>query len=160
MTLDGWLHYQDPTLPQFSSLTYLYVAILALIHSIEIVGRGSAAGGMALLFAGMGVHMGRSDSSEKRMDALVEKSEKAGYIGWDIAEFQRVQAVVRSALPSQYFVFSPPHGNVGGTVLEALMPSLSRDNHQLDYGNEHYERTSNADDTSSNGLVHDALAVV
>jgi hypothetical protein len=26
--LDGWLYYQDPSLPQFSSLTYLYVVIL------------------------------------------------------------------------------------------------------------------------------------
>jgi 6-phosphogluconate dehydrogenase len=38
-------------------------------------------GGMALLFAEDGVHVGLSDPSEEAMDAVVAKAEKAGYNG-------------------------------------------------------------------------------
>lgn len=34
MFLDSWVHYQDPTLPKFSALTYLYFAILLLSFAI------------------------------------------------------------------------------------------------------------------------------
>lgn len=38
-------------------------------------------GGMALLFAEDGVHVGLSDPSEKAMDAVIDKANKAGYTG-------------------------------------------------------------------------------
>ena len=38
-------------------------------------------GGMALLFAEDGVHVSLSDPSEKAMDGVIEKAEKAGYNG-------------------------------------------------------------------------------
>ena len=38
-------------------------------------------GGMALLFAEVGVHVSLSDPSEQAMDAVIEKAEKSGYDG-------------------------------------------------------------------------------
>jgi len=38
-------------------------------------------GGMALLFAEIGVHVSLSDPSEEVMDAVIEKAEKQGYNG-------------------------------------------------------------------------------
>jgi 6-phosphogluconate dehydrogenase len=38
-------------------------------------------GGMALLFAEVGVHVSLSDPSEEAMDAVIEKAEKSGYNG-------------------------------------------------------------------------------
>lgn len=48
---------------------------------IAMIGCGSMGGGMALLFAEDGVHVGLSDPSEEAMNAVVEKAEKAGYNG-------------------------------------------------------------------------------
>ena len=38
-------------------------------------------GGMALLFAEVGVHVSLSDPSEQAMDAVIKKAEKSGYNG-------------------------------------------------------------------------------
>jgi 6-phosphogluconate dehydrogenase len=46
-----------------------------------MIGCGSMGGGMALLFAEVGVHVSLSDPSEKAMDAVIEKAEKSGYNG-------------------------------------------------------------------------------
>ena len=46
-----------------------------------MIGCGSMGGGMALLFAEDGVHVGLSDPSEEAMDAVIAKAEKAGYTG-------------------------------------------------------------------------------
>jgi 3-hydroxyacyl-CoA dehydrogenase len=46
-----------------------------------MIGCGSMGGGMALLYAEDGVHVSLSDPSEKAMDAVIDKAEKAGYAG-------------------------------------------------------------------------------
>jgi 6-phosphogluconate dehydrogenase len=46
-----------------------------------MIGCGSMGGGMALLFAEVGVHVSLSDPSEQAMDAVIEKAEKSGYNG-------------------------------------------------------------------------------
>lgn len=38
-------------------------------------------GGMALLFAEIGVHVSLSDPAEKAMDAVIQKAEEQGYHG-------------------------------------------------------------------------------
>jgi 6-phosphogluconate dehydrogenase len=44
-----------------------------------MIGCGSMGGGMALLFAEIGVHVSLSDPSEEAMDAVITKAEKSGY---------------------------------------------------------------------------------
>lgn len=44
-----------------------------------MIGCGSMGGGMALLFAEIGVHVSLSDPSEEAMDAVMQKAEKQGY---------------------------------------------------------------------------------
>jgi 6-phosphogluconate dehydrogenase len=46
-----------------------------------MIGCGSMGGGMALLFAEIGVHVSLSDPSEEAMDAVIAKAEKSGYNG-------------------------------------------------------------------------------
>jgi 6-phosphogluconate dehydrogenase len=46
-----------------------------------MIGCGSMGGGMALLFAEIGVHVSLSDPSEEAMDAVITKAEKSGYNG-------------------------------------------------------------------------------
>lgn len=44
--LDGWLYYKDPTLPPLSSITYLFLVLLASssLIAIDIVGYAGKAG--------------------------------------------------------------------------------------------------------------------
>lgn len=46
-----------------------------------MIGCGSMGGGMAMLFAEIGVHVSLSDPSEETMDAVMQKAEKQGYHG-------------------------------------------------------------------------------
>lgn len=46
-----------------------------------MIGCGSMGGGMALLFAEIGVHVSLSDPSEEAMDAVLQKAEQQGYHG-------------------------------------------------------------------------------
>jgi 3-hydroxyacyl-CoA dehydrogenase len=48
---------------------------------IAMIGCGSMGGGMALLFAEVGVHVSLSDPSEEAMDAVIDKADKSGYNG-------------------------------------------------------------------------------
>ena len=46
-----------------------------------MIGCGSMGGGMALLFAEVGLRVCLSDPNEDIMDSVIEKAEKAGYHG-------------------------------------------------------------------------------
>lgn len=48
---------------------------------IAMIGCGSMGGGMALLFAEVGVHVSLSDPFEEAMDAVVDKANKSNYNG-------------------------------------------------------------------------------
>ncbi|KAF1955072.1 6-phosphogluconate dehydrogenase-like protein [Byssothecium circinans] len=162
--LDNWVQYQDPSLPHFSGLAYLYFACILssfLIASdslgtvkkkgvrfaempefttIAMMGCGSMGGGMALLFAENGIHVSLSDPVEEAMDAIIDKAEKAGYHG-KTKKFKDYKALCSSLSEPRLIVFSLPHGNVGDKVLEGLMPHLSRNDVILDCGNEHFDNT-------------------
>ena len=55
--------------------------MLGACVSGSMIGCGSMGGGMALLFAEIGVHVSLSDPSEEAMDAVIQKAEKQGYHG-------------------------------------------------------------------------------
>jgi hypothetical protein len=46
-----------------------------------MIGCGSMGGGMALLFAEIGLHVSLSDPSDEAMDTVITKAEKSGYHG-------------------------------------------------------------------------------
>lgn len=46
---------------------------------IAMIGCGSMGGGMALLFAEVGVRVSLSDPSEEAMDAVIDKANKSNY---------------------------------------------------------------------------------
>ncbi|KAL6704687.1 hypothetical protein ACN47E_007969 [Coniothyrium glycines] len=108
--------------------------------SIAMIGCGSMGGGMALLFAEIGVHVSLSDPSEEAMDVVIQRAEKAGYNG-KISKYKDYDSLCTSLSTPRLLVFSLPHGSVGDKVLEGLMPYLARDDIILDCGNEHYENT-------------------
>ncbi|CAI6334867.1 unnamed protein product [Periconia digitata] len=165
--LDEYVRYQDPSLPQFSALAYLYLACLLSafviaadsfapaqknknksvtfvnmpeFSSIAMIGCGSMGGGMALLFAENGVHVSLSDPAEDAMDSIISKAEKAGYSG-KVEKFKGYKELCNSLSQPRLLVFSLPHGSVGDKVLEGLVPFLSRDDIILDCGNEHFANT-------------------
>ncbi|KAL7777922.1 hypothetical protein CFE70_004595 [Pyrenophora teres f. teres 0-1] len=105
-----------------------------------MIGCGSMGGGMALLFAEIGVHVSLSDPSEEAMDAVIEKAEKQGYNG-KVQKYKDYKSLCAALSTPRLLVFSLPHGGVGDKVLEGLMPNLSRDDIILDCGNEHFQNT-------------------
>ncbi|KAI2474719.1 6-phosphogluconate dehydrogenase decarboxylating [Pyrenophora tritici-repentis] len=108
--------------------------------NIAMIGCGSMGGGMALLFAEIGVHVSLSDPSEEAMDAVIEKAEKQGYNG-KVQKYKDYESLCAALSTPRLLVFSLPHGGVGDKVLEGLIPNLSRDDIILDCGNEHFQNT-------------------
>jgi 6-phosphogluconate dehydrogenase len=70
-------------------------------------------------------------------------------VGFDTADIVRplgsllidYDSLCKSLSTPRLLVFSLPHGGVGDTVLEGLMPHLSRNDIILDCGNEHFANT-------------------
>ncbi|KAH4111121.1 decarboxylating 6-phosphogluconate dehydrogenase [Parastagonospora nodorum] len=113
---------------------------MAKFEKIAMIGCGSMGGGMALLFAEVGVHVSLSDPSEQAMDAVIEKAEKSGYNG-EVKKYNDYSSLCKSLSKPRLLVFSLPHGGVGDEVLQGLMPHLERDDIILDCGNEHFANT-------------------
>lgn len=105
-----------------------------------MIGCGSMGGGMALLFAEIGVHVSLSDPSDKAMDAVMQKAEQQGYHG-KVDKYKDYASLCKSLSSPRLLVFSLPHGGVGDKVLEGLEPHLSSGDIILDCGNEHFENT-------------------
>ncbi|OAL04598.1 6-phosphogluconate dehydrogenase C-terminal domain-like protein [Phaeosphaeriaceae sp. SRC1lsM3a] len=97
-------------------------------------------GGMALLFAEVGVHVSLSDPSEEAMDAVIDKANKSNYNG-RVQKYTDYDSLCKSLSTPRLLVFSLPHGGVGDKVLEGLTPHLARDDIILDCGNEHFANT-------------------
>ncbi|EMD95648.1 hypothetical protein COCHEDRAFT_1126580 [Bipolaris maydis C5] len=112
---------------------------------IAMIGCGSMGGGMALLFAEIGVHVSLSDPSEEAMDAVMQKAEKQGYHG-KVDKYTDYDSLCKSLSSPRLLVFSLPHGSVGDKVLEGLEPHLSHGDIILDCGNEHFENTERRQD--------------
>ncbi|OCK76987.1 6-phosphogluconate dehydrogenase C-terminal domain-like protein, partial [Lepidopterella palustris CBS 459.81] len=158
----------NPSLPQFSSLAYVYFGILVCsflvtfdftrfnkrkreelentitkygqFDKIAMIGCGSMGSGMALLFAENGLEVLLSDPSEKQMDAVIEKAKKEVF-GERLRKYKDYKSLCASLSSPKLFVFSLPRGTVGDSVLEGLTPHLTSDNIILDCGNESFANT-------------------
>ncbi len=97
-------------------------------------------GGMALLFAENGVHVSLQDPSNERMDAVLDGAEKAG-VQEMISKHDDYKSLCDSLDSTKVFVWSLPHGKIGDTVLDGLMPLLNKGDIIIDCGNEHWANT-------------------
>ncbi|KAF2795238.1 hypothetical protein K505DRAFT_360375 [Melanomma pulvis-pyrius CBS 109.77] len=107
MFLDTWVRYQDPTLPKFSSLTYLYFTILLSsfviafdlgkffgqfrrrknedgsssaneVREIAVIGHERLGTELVLLFAEDGIGISLLDDEEDRATGVMQRAEKKG----------------------------------------------------------------------------------
>ncbi|KAK5149114.1 hypothetical protein LTR04_000063 [Oleoguttula sp. CCFEE 6159] len=97
-------------------------------------------GGLALLFAEKGLEVLLNDPSEETMDGILSQA-KDGGIGDRISEYKDYKTLCKNLGSPKVFLFSLPHGGVGDSVLEGLLPYLVKGDIIIDAGNEHYSNT-------------------
>lgn len=110
------------------------------IKKIAMIGCGSMGGGMAELFAEKGIHVSLRDPSSKAMDKIIESAKKDGVADM-LSKYEDDESLCKSLDKTKVFIWSLPHGSVGDTVLEGLMPYLDKGDIIIDCGNEHWENT-------------------
>lgn len=164
MFLDTWVRYQDPTLPKFSSLTYLYFTILLSsfviafdlgkffgqfrrrknedgsssaneVREIAVIGHERLGTELVLLFAEDGIGISLLDDEEDRATGVMQRAEKKG-CGSRVKKYKDYKSLCASLPKPRLLVVSLPHGPSGHKVLEAVLPHLARDDIILDCINE------------------------
>lgn len=95
---------------------------------------------MAQLFAENGVHVSLEDPSEEAMDGLLKKAKEQGF-GDKMSKHTDYKSLCESLDSPKVFVYSLPHGTVGDSVTDGLMPYLSKGDIVIDCGNEHWKNT-------------------
>lgn len=110
------------------------------VKQLSMIGCGSMGGGMALLFAEKGIHVGLQDPSADAMNKLLKQAEKDG-LGDKLHRFDSYEKLCGWFDSTKVFVWSLPHGNVGDKVLDGLMPYLQKGDVIIDAANEHWENT-------------------
>jgi len=107
---------------------------------LAVIGCGSMGGGMALLFAEKGLHVSLEDPSEQAMDAVLDKAKKDG-LSDRVSKYTDMKSLCESLGSPRVFVFSLPHGTVGDSVLDSLLPYIEKGDIIIDAANEHWENT-------------------
>lgn len=105
-----------------------------------MIGCGSMGGGMALLFAENGCHVSLEDPSEEAMDAIIEQAKKDG-VAEKMSKHKDYKSLCESLGSPRVFFFSLPHGSVGDSVMEGLLPYMDKGDIIVDCGNEHWRNT-------------------
>ncbi|KAF2151688.1 6-phosphogluconate dehydrogenase C-terminal domain-like protein [Myriangium duriaei CBS 260.36] len=110
------------------------------IEKLAMIGCGSMGGGMALLFAEKGLQISLQDPSEDAMKGIKSQAEKDG-VGDRVSIYKDYKSLCGSLGSPKVFVFSLPHGSVGDTVFDGLLPYLDKGDIIIDAGNEHWMNT-------------------
>ncbi|KAK4504355.1 hypothetical protein PRZ48_005271 [Zasmidium cellare] len=110
------------------------------IKKLAMIGCGAMGGGMALLFAEKGCEVLLKDPSNEAMDKVIEQGKKDG-VGNQITKYQTYEDLCKNLGEPKVFVWSLPHGTVGDSVLEGLMPYLKMGDIIIDAANEMWENT-------------------
>ena len=110
------------------------------VEKIAMIGCGSMGGGMALLFAEQGFHVSLNDPSTEAMEGILESAKKDG-VQDRMQKFDDYKSLSNSLGGPKVFVWSLPHGHVGDSVLDGLMPYLEKGDIIIDCGNEHWQNT-------------------
>lgn len=113
----------------------------AEIQKLAMIGCGAMGGGMALLFAEHGCDVVLRDPSDEAMDKVLDAAKKDN-VGNKISKSQSDEEMCKAfGNQRKVFVWSLPHGFVGDTVLDGLMPSLRKDDIIIDCANENWQNT-------------------
>lgn len=110
------------------------------MDKIAMMGCGSMGGGMALLFAEQGFYVSLNDPSSDAMDNILKFAKRDG-LQDRIFKFNDYESLCHSLDKPKVFLWSLPHGHVGDTVLDGLMPYLEKGDIIIDCGNEHWRNT-------------------
>ena len=105
-----------------------------------MIGCGSMGGGMALLFAEKGLKVSLQDPSSEAMNGIIFQAEELGF-GSRISAHKDYKSLCASLDSPKVLFFSLPHGRVGDTVFEGLLPYLDKGDIIIDAGNEHWRNT-------------------
>lgn len=97
-------------------------------------------GGLALLCAEKGLTVSLEDPSDEAMDNVIKHGKDQGF-GERLSKYNDYKKLCESLDSPKVFLFSLPHGNVGDSVLDGLMPYLVKGDIILDAGNEHWSNT-------------------
>ncbi|KAF2168464.1 hypothetical protein M409DRAFT_65435 [Zasmidium cellare ATCC 36951] len=110
------------------------------IKKLAMIGCGAMGGGMALLFAEKGCEVLLKDPSNEAMVKVIEQGKKDG-VGNSITKYQTYEDLCKNLGTPKVFVWSLPHGTVGDSVLEGLLPYLTMGDIIIDAANEMWENT-------------------
>ena len=105
-----------------------------------MIGCGSMGGGMALLFAEHGYNVALEDPSKEAMEGIKKQAEN-DQIGDKISIHKGYESLCKALDSPKVFVWSLPHGTVGDSVLEGLLPYLDKGDIIIDCANEHWENS-------------------
>ena len=95
---------------------------------------------MALLFAEQGYHVSLQDPTSEAMDSILESAKKDG-LADRMKKYNDYASLCKSLDTPKLFVWSLPHGSVGDSVLDGLLPYLAKGDIIIDCGNEHWQNT-------------------
>lgn len=95
---------------------------------------------MALLFAEHGYSVALQDPSKKAMEGIKKNAEE-DKLGDKISIHENYESLCNALDTPRVFVWSLPHGSVGDTVLEGLLPYLDKGDIIIDCANEHWENS-------------------
>lgn len=111
------------------------------IKKLAMIGCGSMGGGMSQLFAENGIHVCLNDPSTQAIDAVIAAAKKSNIPANLLSKHESYESLCKALDTPKVFVWSLPHGGVGDSVLEGLMPWLEKGDVIVDCGNEHWENT-------------------
>jgi len=107
---------------------------------IAMIGCGSMGGGMAQLFAEHGLQVSCEDPSKENMEALMKSAKEEG-LGDRLSTHDTYEALCGALDKPKVIFFSLPHGTVGDSVVDGLLPYLDKGDIIVDCANEHWENT-------------------
>ncbi|SMY18616.1 unnamed protein product [Zymoseptoria tritici ST99CH_1A5] len=110
------------------------------IKKLAMIGCGSMGGGMALLFAENGCSVCLQDPSDEAMKRVIAQAEKDN-VGDKLSKYSDYESLCGALDSPKVFVWSLPHGTVGDTVLDGIMPYLEKGDIIIDAANEHWQNS-------------------
>ena len=93
---------------------------------------------MALLFAEQGVEVSLQDPNDENMEKILQKAKEDG-LSDRVHKYENYGKLCKSLGEPKVFVMSLPHGSIGDTVVDGLMPYLVKGDIIVDCGNVRYE---------------------
>ncbi|KKY15808.1 putative 6-phosphogluconate dehydrogenase [Phaeomoniella chlamydospora] len=110
------------------------------IKKVGMIGTGSMGSMLTLLMSENGVEISALDPNEKNLQMCMDDANKAG-LGNKVKTFKEYEEFCESLPRPRIFVLSVPHGSVGDSIVDSLLPYVEKGDIVLDFSNEHYAST-------------------